>query len=152
MTSTHQALHRLAVSLMAAYLVALSLIVFWPTPVDQPAAGVLHQVIDWLHRHGMPAFIDYAQIEFSANVLLFVPMGIIASVWTKKAWLGLGIGFVTSCTIELGQSLFLAARFPSVLDVLANTLGAGVGAAIYTLAHRRSLVEAVETQEGKSGS
>ncbi|MHA7269799.1 VanZ family protein [Arthrobacter sp. HLT1-20] len=141
MTRTNKTLHRLAVGLMAAYLVALALIVFWPTPVDRPAAGSLHRVIAWLHLHGMPAFIDYAQIEFSANILLFVPMGIIAAVWTKKALWGLVIGFLTSCTIELSQSLFLAARFPSMLDVLANTLGAGIGAGIYYLAHRSPVVE-----------
>ncbi len=142
---------------MAAYLMVLALIVFWPVPVDKPAAGTLTKLIAWLHRHGMPEFIDYAQIEFSSNILLFVPMGIIAALWTKNAWLGLGIGFLTSCIIEMGQALFLAARFPSALDVLANTLGAGVGAAIYARAHRRSLakaqvVMAVKTQEGPSKS
>lgn len=135
---------------MAAYLVALALIVFWPTPVDKPAAGSLQLVIDWLHGHGMPTFIDYAQIEFSSNILLFVPMGIIAAVWTRKAWFGLGIGFLTSCVIELGQALFLAARFPSGLDVLANALGAGIGAGIYYVAHKRnrSVVEPVVTPVG----
>lgn len=142
---------------MAAYLLALAFIVFWPVPVDKPAAGTLTKLIAWLHRHGMPEFIDYAQIEFSSNILLFVPMGIIAAVWTKNAWLGLWIGFLSSCIIETGQALFLAARFPSALDLLANTLGAGIGAAIYALAHKRSVAEpgrtqSVETQEGASES
>lgn len=141
MTRTHQTLHRIALGLMAAYLVALSLIVFWPTPVDRPAAGTIRQIVSWLHDHGMPAFIGYSQIEFSANILLFVPMGIIAAVWTKRAWLGLGIGILTSCIIELSQSLFLAARFPSALDILANTLGAGIGAGVYFFSHRQALVE-----------
>lgn len=142
MTRAHQSLHRIAVGVIAAYLMALALIVFWPVPVDKPAAGTLTKLIAWLHRHGMPEFIDYAQIEFSSNILLFVPMGIIAALSTRNAWWGLGIGFLTSCTIELGQALFLAARFPSTLDVLANTLGASIGAAIYARAHRRSMAKA----------
>ncbi len=126
---------------MAAYLVALALIVFWPTPVDKPAAGFLDQTISWLHHHGMPKFVGYAQIEFSSNILLFVPMGVIASVRLKSVWLSVGIGFLASCIIELSQALFLSARVPSVLDVVANTLGAAVGAGIYFLAHRRLAVE-----------
>lgn len=156
MTRPHQTLHRIAVGLMAAYLVALALIVFWPTPVDKPAAGSLRQMISWFHLHGMPAFIGYAQIEFSANILLFVPMGIIAAEWTKNAWLGLGVGLLTSSIIELSQSLFLAARFPSALDILANTLGAGIGAVVYYFSHKRHqpvvkpvpVVEPVETPAG----
>lgn len=129
---------------MAAYLVALALIVFWPTPVDKPAAGILHQMISWLHVHGMPKFIGYAQIEFFSNILLFVPMGVIAAVRMKNVWLGVGIGFLASCIIELSQALFLAARFPSALDVLANTLGAAVGAGICCFANHQLAAEFVE--------
>ena len=121
---------------MAAYVVALMLIVFWPTPVDRPAAGILDQFITWMHRHGSPTAIGYAQIEFSANVALFVPMGIIASVWTQRAWAGLLVGAGSSVLIELGQALFLAARYATVLDVVANTLGAGIGAVVFHLAHK----------------
>lgn len=130
---------------MAAYLVALALIVFWPTPVDKPVAGSLHRIISWLHLHGIPNFIGYAQSEFTSNILLFVPMGVIAAARTKNAWLGLGIGFLASCIIEVSQALFLVARFSSALDVLANTLGAAVGAVIYFLVHRHPKIELVET-------
>ncbi len=121
---------------MATYLVALVLIVFWPTPVDRPAANDLNNFIAWMHRHGVPTFIGYGKIEFSANIVMFIPMGIIASVWTKRAWAGLLVGFAASVCIELGQALFLAERFASVIDVLANTLGAGIGATLYFVGHR----------------
>lgn len=136
MNPTNRILHRISLCLIAAYLVALVLIVFWPTPVDRPAAGSLGTFIAWMHSHGVPRFIGYGTIEFSANIALFVPMGIIASVWTKRAWAGLLVGFVASVAIETGQALFLAQRFASGLDVLANTLGAGIGAVLYILAHR----------------
>ena len=89
-----------------------------------------------MHRHGVPKAIGYAQIEFSANIALFIPMGIIASVWTQRAWAGLLVGAGASLLIELAQSLFLTARYSSVLDVVANSLGAGIGAVAYYIAQR----------------
>ena len=89
-----------------------------------------------MHRRGVPKGIGYAQIEFSANIALFIPMGIIASVWTQRAWAGLLVGAGASLLIELAQSLFLTARYSSVLDVVANSLGAGIGAVAYYIAQR----------------
>lgn len=133
----HQTLHRISLCFVGGYLVALVLIVFWPTPVDRPAAGTLHSLIVWIHSHGVPTFIGYNTIEFTANIVMFVPMGIIATGWTKRAWLGAVLGAAISCLIELGQLIFLADRFASVLDIVANTAGACIGAMTYHLAHTK---------------
>jgi VanZ family protein len=61
-----------------------------------------------------------------SNILLFLPIGFLYRLTTKRRgvlWLGAGI----SLTIEILQ-LFIPARTPSVVDILANTLGAGFGA------------------------
>lgn len=129
-------LHRTAIAIGAIYLVAVVLILFWPTPVDRPASGGLQQFIKWMHVHGMPKRIGYSQIEFSANIVLFIPMGYIASAWSKNCWVGLVLGAMTSCFVELSQGLFLQDRFASGLDVLANTMGAGIGCAVFFL-HQR---------------
>ena len=131
-------LHRIIVALAAAYLLAVVLIVFWPTPVDRPAAGTLHQVLSWLYRHGMPRFINYNVVEFSANIVMFIPLGIIASSYFKNAVVGVILGALSSCLIELGQALMLPDRYATGLDVLANTMGAGLGALSYFLVTSRS--------------
>ena len=136
MNPSNRLLHRISFCLIATYVMALALIVFWPTPVDRPVAGTLGDFITWIHRHGAPQSIGYSQIEFTANIAMFVPMGIIASVWTKRAWAGLLVGFVASLVIELGQALFLPERFASGFDVLANTIGAGIGAAACYFSHK----------------
>lgn len=118
------------------YLVAVALIVFWPTPVDRPASGQLHTVLDWLHQRGLPEFIGYNKVEFAANIAMFIPMGYIAATWLKKVWLGVIVGALASCLIELGQEVLLPERYATGLDVLANTTGAGLGAALYYLIHR----------------
>lgn len=131
---------RFTVIIAVAYLLALAMIAFWPTPVDRPVSGRLCNVIGWLHAHGMPSFIGYDNIEFGANILLFTPFGYIAAAWTGKWWHALSTGFAASCIIELGQALILPNRVASLLDILANTMGAVLGALILTLVnatHRR---------------
>jgi len=145
-------LHRIALTAAAIYLVGVALVVFWPTPVDRPASGELHLVIDWFHSQGMPKFIGYNQVEFTANIAMFLPMGIIASTWFKNGWVGLVSGSLASCFIELSQYLFLPHRFASGMDVLANTSGAAIGAAMYYIDQRRRrlelpVVEPVETPD-----
>ncbi|ALV44573.1 hypothetical protein MB46_02610 [Arthrobacter alpinus] len=133
MNKTH---HRIALAAAVVYLAGVMLIVFWPAPVDRPASGQLHMILTLLHNHGMPRFIGYGQVEFTANIAMFIPMGYIASAWLKKIWLGIIIGFLASCLIELGQAIFLPDRFATGMDVLANTIGAGVGAVLYYFARR----------------
>lgn len=126
----HKPRYRISLIITITYLIALLLIVFWPTLVDKPISGTLTEAIRWLHGIGMPKFIGYNKIEFAANILLFIPMGYIAATWLRKPWMALLLGFLVSGVVELGQSLWLPARFSSVLDIVANTLGAGVGIAI----------------------
>lgn len=133
MTKPHT---RFIVILAIAYGVALVLIAFWPTPVDRSMGPALSRTIDWLHAHGLSETIGYNQIEFSANIALFFPLGYLTGAWVRVWWPAVAIGFGASCFIELGQALLLSARYFSVLDIVANTLGAAAGAALFLLIHR----------------
>ncbi|WP_425863805.1 VanZ family protein [Arthrobacter sp. TWP1-1] len=128
--------HQIANAATLVYLVGVVLVVFWPTPVDRPASGQLHMILDWLHQHGMPIYIGYNKVEFASNIAMFIPTGYIAATWFKNVGLGVIIGALASCLIELSQCLFLPERYATGLDVLANTIGAGIGAALYYVVHR----------------
>jgi len=68
--------------------------------------------------------------NFFSNILLFLPLGFFYRLTTGKRgalWLGAVISFI----VESVQ-IFMPARTPSMLDVLANALGAGLGAWIHT--------------------
>jgi glycopeptide antibiotics resistance protein len=125
-------LRRWALRLTVVYLVALALIAFWPTPVDRDAHDSLLAVLDWLQEHGAPGWLGYSLVEFTANILLFVPVGLLAVILAgpRRWYLGVLAGFVASCTIELGQLLFLPDRFATLADVVANTGGATIGTAL----------------------
>ncbi|WP_104138128.1 MULTISPECIES: VanZ family protein [unclassified Cryobacterium] len=137
----HTLLRRAAGGMALAYLAALTLIAFWPTPVDRGLHGSFSSVVLWLHAHGVPAWFDYESIEFSANIALFIPVGLLVVLLTgtRRWWIGTLIGTLLSCTIELGQLVFLPERFATVNDVIANSLGALLGTLLATVVLRVAL-------------
>ncbi|WP_155848418.1 VanZ family protein [Arthrobacter sp. 35W] len=140
-----------AVWLLGGYAIALDLIAFWPSPVDQPASGTLSEVLASLHHAGLPRWINYSFIEGMANVLLFIPLGLLVawllprSRWWKAAFVGL----VTSNVIEMCQLLFLGGRVASVRDIMVNTVGALLGAgAVALYRYRAELNNRIRTALG----
>ncbi|GER22665.1 hypothetical protein NCCP1664_11620 [Zafaria cholistanensis] len=113
----------------AGYAVCLFLVVFWPVPVDRDAGAGLLRGLDWLHRHGIPQWFDYALVEWLANVAMFVPFGFLlaAALPLPYWWLALLAAAGASAGIEWAQRELLPERYPSAADIAANTLGALVG-------------------------
>lgn len=107
---------------LVVYAIMLALIVFWPVPVDSGAGGSLRAVTRLI-----PA-LTYARIEFGANVVMFVPLGVLLTVIIRRErWLVLPIAVLTTLTIESVQAVALPARTASALDIIANTAGACLG-------------------------
>lgn len=128
-------LRRAAPWAAAVYAVFMALTAFWPTPVDQDAHASIQHILWVLHKYGMPHAINYSVVEFTANIALFVPVGllVVAYFGIERWWLGFAAGFAASATIEFGQLIFLAERFPSIADVVANTTGAILGTVLALL-------------------
>ncbi|MFJ4226063.1 VanZ family protein [Paenarthrobacter nicotinovorans] len=124
---------------LTAYLAGLALVGFWPTPVDRPIQGTLASVLAYLHRFGAPIWFDYRFVEASANVAMFVPLGILAAVVlpARSWWQLAGIGLLTSICMELGQLLLISSRYASFLDVVTNSVGAVIGILSVRLFARR---------------
>jgi len=116
--------------LLPVYLVAVGFIVF--SPSDDSGSGFLEWLAEALGEPG------YAAVEFTANIVMFVPFGVLVRLATARPswWMILALGFLTTVTIELTQ-LALPSRFSTVSDVIANTLGTAVGLAAVWLATRR---------------
>ncbi|MCT9001931.1 VanZ family protein [Microbacterium memoriense] len=107
---------------LLAYTLLLTGIAFWPVPVDQGAGPLLRLI-----TRAIPA-LTYERIEFAANILLFVPLGLLLTlILVRNRWLVLPVAFLATVTIECVQALLLDARTPSVLDIVANTAGACIG-------------------------
>jgi len=75
-------------------------------------------------------------LDFSANVVMFVPLGFALMLATERRWISFIACVATTLCIELLQVRVVAGRDASLGDLLANTLGGGIGVA---LAHWRAV-------------
>ena len=108
---------------LTLYGISLALIALWPVPVDRARAG------SCAGSGGCCPMLTYPRIEFSANILLFVPLGVLLMLILRRRYLILPIAIVVTVAIECSQGLLLDKRTPSVLDIIANTAGACLGSA-----------------------
>ncbi len=92
-------------------------------------------MLKFLHGHGVPSWFNYQVVESSANIAMFIPFGTLAAMALPKRawWVIAGFGIIVSTCMELGQLLFITARFSSVVDVVMNTLGTVIGIAAVRL-------------------
>jgi len=132
---------------LAAYVVIVAVIAFFPTPVDRPIDHSLDQVLAWLGRHGAP-FITYRVVEFSANVALFVPLGLLIAMilGRRRWWWAIVVCACASSLVELSQGVLLVHRLASVADIVSNSIGGAIGAVV-----GRGLIARPERTRGGAG-
>jgi VanZ family protein len=122
--------------LLVSYLVLVLVIVAWPTPVDRPIDSGLDGWLSRRHAAGLPAFVNYASIEASANVLMFVPLAALLALSLRRGrlWLAPVSCVALSIAIELFQYFALPGRFGTVQDVVCDSIGALIGTLIVLVA------------------
>lgn len=122
---------RLLLAGSALYATALAVVALWPTHVDSGYDVVDTFVGRWLLDRGLTVVEAYRLIEFWANVALYVPLGVLAMMLSARSrwWQAVTLAVVVSGAFEVLQAVARPGRTASVDDVVANTLGAAVGAA-----------------------
>lgn len=118
-----------SVVVLLGFLIVVVLITLTPGPPDPDGQ---RQMIAWLaraHRAGLPLWITYDLIEFSSNVVMFLPLGLFGALAlpSRRRWLAVPALVLLTVGIELTQGAGLPGRFASVSDVLANSLGGLLG-------------------------
>jgi len=121
-----------------ALLVAASCVyafgVWWmtlrPSIYDDGVGGILRSALRLLRAWPPTAWVTFDVVEFTANVALFVPLGMLVLAWGGRWWQGILTAAIVSSGIETLQLLFLPTRVADARDVAANTLGAVVGVAL----------------------
>jgi glycopeptide antibiotics resistance protein len=83
-------------------------------------------------RLALVPFADGSPRGYILNVLVFVPIGVIGTRLRWDARITVGIGLLISVATECLQ-LFSTRRYPSVTDVILNTLGVTIGVAMSML-------------------
>jgi glycopeptide antibiotics resistance protein len=110
---------------LVVYLALVARLTLWPAPAPSSTFDLVRELLAWLSRIGVP--LTYAGLEAGANVLMFVPFGVLVGLLVRRSALVVALGLCLSAAIELTQLLFLPTRVATVQDVALNTVGAALG-------------------------
>lgn len=132
---------RPATALGGLYVVALALIGLWPRTVDDGVDVAGLAPVQWMSEVlGLTDLQGYEVVQVAANVVLFVPFGALVLLLRPPTpvWLATLTGAAASALVELLQHWMRPERFGSVQDIVANSIGAALGAgAVWLTRHRR---------------
>jgi glycopeptide antibiotics resistance protein len=124
---TDRRARRVIVCAAAVYLLGVARMTLWPDFASPDQLDALRSLVAWLNAHGVP--VTYDGVEVAANVVMFVPFGVLGGLLVGRRHRGavIGVGCAVSAAIETSQLLFLPTRVATVQDVVLNTTGAAVG-------------------------
>ncbi|MGW9156972.1 MULTISPECIES: VanZ family protein [unclassified Microbacterium] len=120
---------------LVGYLLFIGFTVWLPANVSAKVTGLVGVMARWVSEAGIAPYYQSAVVfEFLANVALFVPVGfLLPFAWSRlRLWQVVLIGALMSGLIESVQGL-MPSRFPTISDVIANSLGTLVGGVIAAL-------------------
>ena len=136
--------------LVVVYLAALATLTLTASPIGDRAFSLLGRLVAILQGHPRTDWVGYSLVEFVANIVVFVPLGLlVALIVGRRHWLMVIMtGLLASCWIELAQGIWIGDRVADARDIASNTLGTALGVVIALLvtwpaAHRdRRIAEA----------
>lgn len=134
--------------LLGVYTAAVTVIAFWPVPVDQGMRVGVLRFAAFMRGNGFIG-LQYEHIEFTANLLMFIPLGLLLTLALRPRsarWVPPLACLFASALIELVQFLLLPQRFTTVSDVIANTLGGALGWLIALAMVRLVVVRLADTE------
>lgn len=111
-----------------AYLLFVAWLTLTPQPLGPDQVELIERVLAALHRRGYLRSVDYDQLEFLANIALFVPVGMfgLLLVGAGAWWVALLVPVALTLGIETAQ-LSIPSRVSDERDLLANSLGGVLG-------------------------
>ncbi|MBT2485013.1 MULTISPECIES: VanZ family protein [unclassified Microbacterium] len=118
--------------LLVDYLLFVGFTVWLPATISAKVTGLVGILAKWIAARGIADYYSSAVVlEFLANVALFVPIGLLLALgWTRlRLWQVVVVGAAMTVVIEAVQG-FMPSRSPTISDLIANTLGTFLGAAI----------------------
>jgi glycopeptide antibiotics resistance protein len=115
---------------MFGYLAVVAWLTLSPQAPDQ-RDGPLWQLALFLDQFSATEWLTSNDLEFVANIALFVPVGLffVLLVGKRHWWLALTLAIGLTAAIEWVQQ-FIPSRVSDVRDILSNSLGAAIGVMI----------------------
>lgn len=109
--------------------VLVALITLTPQGPTTAHGPVSMAILRFLHQVGVPASFSETAWEFTANIIMFTPLGffLLLALGKKRVWLAAATMPAISGFIETSQLLFLPSRYPTLSDIIANSTGGWLG-------------------------
>ncbi|MGK9273028.1 VanZ family protein [Williamsia muralis] len=122
------------IGLLLVYIAVIGFVTLTPRD-DSRGSPLADTVLEYLDRHEATAWITFTVLERSANVFLFVPLGVLlAATLGRRHWISVvGFGILYSVVIESCQAMFLPGRVADPVDVAMNGLGTAIGAILHSV-------------------
>lgn len=116
-----------------AYLGVVGWITLGPQPLDEGRDSLLWRALRFFGRHDLTDWITYQRVEFTANVFMFIPIGMfLLLLFGRRLWFAAVLsGVALTVAIETAQR-FIPDRVSDVSDIIANSIGALIGV-LFTL-------------------
>ena len=113
-------------SVLVLYTIFILVVTLSPAQMDVSYQNAVIRLLDALHRNGVPQWFGYGEVEFLANIAMFVPFGFLVAILLpqKLSLLTVLVGPGFSAFVENFQRQFLDERVASIYDVYANSAGA----------------------------
>ena len=119
---------------IAALLLALYAVFVARLTLADPSAGAaVFSAFNYWTELLASGRLDGSQLEVLANVLLFVPAGLLLATVLRRPLLTIALCVLGSASIELAQREWFPTRVPSIADVEHNGFGAVLGVLIFAV-------------------
>ena len=117
---------------LVAYVGGLLVLTLWPDTTTTPGAAGASKAIHSAQSNGAPSGFNWASVEWVANILVFIPVTLLLALLLplRRWYLAAIAGVLLSVAIEATQHWFLPGRDASVRDLVTNSIGSVVGAAL----------------------
>jgi glycopeptide antibiotics resistance protein len=121
------------------YFAALAWTTLTPAPFGGARTALMAQAARILRRNAPTSWVTQNGLEFASNVVLFIPLGLLLVLMLgRRHWFGvLFVGLITSCWIELAQSVWLPMREADPRYIAAHVAGTTLGIVIAILGSRK---------------
>jgi glycopeptide antibiotics resistance protein len=120
--------HPILSGLTIAYLALVGWLTLSPqSAVDEQS--VLWRLASLLRRFPGTSWIGFTQLEFAANIAMFVPLGLffVLLLGRRRWWLALLVAVAITLAIEFAQQ-GIPNRVSDPRDLVSNSIGAALGA------------------------
>ncbi|HEY0259299.1 MAG TPA: VanZ family protein [Lacisediminihabitans sp.] len=123
--------HPLLSLVTVAYLGFVGWLTLGPQPLQGHSGVWLWRLLGFFGRHQSTNWLTYSRVEFLANVLLFVPIGMFFLLLFGRRWWFVSVlaGVAMTFAIEIAQ-LAVPGRVTDIRDIVANSAGTVVGVAV----------------------